>query len=251
MEGIPLEWRRRCMSYAVDARGARDLDDADVLRIVDVSFEAWLALDCGPGPRFEVRRESRRARCDRAQYVQDGGNVNVIAFVADWTERDHDPQAYALTTVWHHTRTGEIYDVDMEINEERGRYGVCPAPAGCTDGTIDLQNVITHEVGHFFGLAHSADRNAAMYGYSEPGEVDKRVLRGDDVEGFCAIYPSGALPEACDPTPRGGLDLDCTDASPSGCGCRAAGHGTWRLSGSVGLIALAAVIVRRRPRVRC
>ena len=69
----------------------------------------------------------------------DDGNVNVIAFVDDWDSRDYDTAAYAVTTVWHNTDDGEIYDVDMAVNEQRGTYGVCPAP-GVPTG-VDLAQI--------------------------------------------------------------------------------------------------------------
>lgn len=211
------------MEYSIDARGSKDLGLDEVTRIVRVSFDAWLAVECdGESPGFEVRETSRNSLCGKAEYNTDEGNVNTIAFVEDWDDREYDPAAYALTTVWHNTRTGQIYDADIEVNEQRGTYGVCPPPDGCTDGTIDLQNVMTHEAGHFFGMGHTQPVHsfATMYAVSPPGEVAKRVLRTDDVEGFCAIYPPGSLPEACIFTPRHGLEVDC---ETEGCGCTAAG----------------------------
>ena len=223
-EGIPLEWRRRCIEYSIDGRGSKDRALDDVRSIVRASFDAWLTIDCPDGrPPFEVRETEQHAICDRAEYNQENGNVNTVAFVTDWDDREYDPAAYALTTVWHNTRTGEIYDADMEINEQRGTYGVCPDVDGCTDGTIDLRNVLTHEAGHFFGLGHTQPVHsfAVMYAVSPPGEVGKRIPRSDDIEGFCAIYPAGSLPDDCNFTPRHGLDLNCTD--DEGCGCSAPG----------------------------
>lgn len=236
-EGVPLEWNRRCMEYALDARGSKDLTLEQVSEIVGMSFDAWLSIDCPEGgkPGFEVRETNDYAVCDRAQYNTEDGNVNTIAFATDWEAREYDPAAYALTTVWHNTRTGEIYDADIEINEQRGTYGVCPPIDGCSDGTVDLQNVMTHEAGHFFGLGHTQPVHsfAVMHAVSPPGEVGKRIPRTDDVEGFCAIYPPGSLPEACSFAPRHGLDLNCEDG---GCGCSTPGaggdpHGWWLLAG--------------------
>ena len=55
---------------------------------------------------------------------------------------------------------------------------------------------------------------------SARGDIFKRILRTDDVEGICTIYPPGTMGGECDFTPRGGLDLDC-----SGEGCSASGRG--------------------------
>lgn len=251
-EGIPLEWRRRCISYSLESSGSKDFPLSEVRSIVRSSFDTWLAVGCAEGsPGFEVEETEQLSACDRAEYNGEDGNVNTIAFVTDWNDREYDPLAYALTTVWHNTRTGEIYDADMEINEARGTYGTCPEPDGCTDGTIDLENVVTHEAGHFFGMAHTdlSLTQATMHAISDPGEIAKRTLDADDAEGFCAAYPPGVLPAECSFTPRHGLALECGGDS-GGCGCvvvgaRRTGEGAGLLAV---IVALGLVVLRRRRR---
>ena len=268
--GAPLHWERRCIEYAIDARGSKDLPFPTVSDIVAASFDAWVSVTCSGVPvDFDVRSSGVAAVCRTAEYNTDGPNVNVIAFVTDWEERGFDPAPYAITTTWHNVRTGELLDVDILVNETRGTYGVCPVPEGCTDGTIDLQNVLTHEIGHFFGLAHTQPENAfaTMSAINPPGEVSKRILRDDDIEGFCAIYPPGSLPAECDHTPIGGRELDCeTGGSPTdggtvtrldggvgamrdrgGCGCSTA-PATTDGTLAVMIIGMAAWLWRRRSR---
>jgi MYXO-CTERM domain-containing protein len=240
-----LAWRRRCMSYAIDLGGSASISMAEIRTIADEAFNAWKQLECdGVRSVFEVQQLEANSDCDIAEFDQDGGNVNTIAFITDWEARDNDPRAFALTTVWHSVRSGEIFDADMEINENRGPYGICPDVTGCTDGTtVDLQNVLTHEAGHFFGLGHSTDVNASMFSMSPPGEVSRRILRADDNDGFCAIYPPGSLPDACNFDPVGGLELKCAE----GCGCAATGAGDGRWIPSA-LAAIGVFVVLRRRR---
>jgi hypothetical protein len=246
-DGIPLRWERRCTTYAIERSGSSDLPIDAVREIVQRSFEAWMAVDCGGTPTdLQAELLDEPSRCDLAEYNTEGGNVNTIVFVADWDARGYDPSAYAYTTVWHNTRTGEIYDVDMEINEDRGPYGTCPIPAGCEDGTVDLQNVITHEAGHYFGVAHTpGPEEATMWAISPPGEVGKRSLEPDDAEALCAIYPPGDLPASCDFEPRGGLVLVC-GGGDEGCGCAAPGADRGQ-GWSWGVLA---GVLRRRRRAR-
>ncbi len=133
----------------------------------------------------------------------------------------------------------------MEINEARGEFGVCPEDL-CPAGLIDLPNVLTHEMGHYFGIGHTPhDPEATMWISAMPDETHKRDLQPDDVEAMCSIYPPGSLPDECDPAPRGGLELDC-GPGPS-CGCRAPGTGGEHPGAiAIGLAMLAIVTVRQR-----
>jgi MYXO-CTERM domain-containing protein len=257
--GIPLEWRRRCIAIALNEAGARDFTLDDARSIVSSSFGAWLSLTCDDVPMdFDLRMIDELAEVRAAEYNTGSGNVNVIAWVPDWRERDYDGRAFALTTVWHNTGTGEIYDADIEINEQIGTYTSCPSGSGCADGRIDLQNVLTHEAGHFFGIAHSDVMNSTMWWMANAGDVDKRVLRDDDAAAVCTVYPPAAPAPTCDLasgdgelgdfTPRGGLSL-VTGGGGGGCCSVGAGAGRRGDHGYVAVLVVAlAAIARRRRR---
>ncbi len=165
----------------------------------------------------------------------------------------------ALTSVLYDPNTGRIMDADIELNgwdgldagtvigvpPSHGWYFTCVDPAGppCARygqdncAFMDLQNTVTHEAGHFIGLAHPCG-NAGLPSCTSPpptgevpyaertmsptttvGEVTKRSLSADDIAGVCAIYPE----------PKGG------------CGCGSAGAG-----GTVALLVAALALRRRR-----
>ena len=196
--GEPLAWRRACLSWAVDGRDGGELSSATLREVARASFDTWLAVDCdGASPDFQLREETTPALCAEAEYRTDDGNVNVIAFRPEWPD-DYPPSAYAVTTVWHRPSDGEILDADVEINDEAFPWAVCP-DRGCPEGEdglrdVDLQNVLTHELGHFFGIAHSNFLGTAMDARSPRGETTKRILRTDDIDAMCGIYPPGSLP---------------------------------------------------------
>jgi hypothetical protein len=227
-EGTPLEWRRPCSSYYLYGAGARDLPLDRVRAVFEASFAAWEDIECPlttPGmPNLEARLGAAPSECDKAEYNVMGGNVGTVVFVSDWRARGYDPTAYAVTTVWHSVRTGEIYDVDMELNQDGRVWAECPE-TGCVDGRVDLQNVVTHEAGHYFGLAHTnATPFATMWASAPPGETEKRTLDLDDIRGFCEVYPPGRFDGvACDDTPRGGLVTTCGGVPEDGCSCSAPG----------------------------
>ncbi len=56
-------------------------------------------------------------------------------------------------------------------------------------GSFDLQAILTHEAGHYFGLAHATDTHSIMYAYYQAGAT---ALTPDDDGAICAAY---------DPTP--------------------------------------------------
>jgi hypothetical protein len=256
-DGVPLSWRNGCMAFAVDERGGLDVSVAQIEGVLDAGFRTWMSVTCdGASPGFDVLGYAERATCQEAEYRTNRGNVNVVAMVSDWDARDYDPSAYAITTVWHNTDTGLILDVDIMVNEQLGPYAICPEtgcpPALPRNRVVDLENVLTHELGHFFGIAHSDVPNATMYLSAARGETLKRTLEADDIEAMCTIYAPGTLDACTDHTPRGGLDLNCED-DPEGSSCVAAtpsSPGGTPVGFALFGAGLAAVVVRRRWRVR-
>lgn len=246
-DGIPLEWQRRCTSYSLNATGSSTLSMEELRGIFSTAFEQWTSITCdGASAGIQVRQMTELNTCDHAEYQVAGSNIQTIAFTHDWNPT-YDPNAYAVTTVWHNVQTGEILDVDMEINENRGPYAMCP-DIGCTDGRVDLLNVVTHETGHYFGLGHTIIPTATMYRASPAGETIKRSLEGDDVAGFCEIYPPDSLPAECDDEPRGGLpaDLACGVEDPRGCCTVAPGANGSARGAAFLMLALALVVASRR-----
>lgn len=237
-----LAWRRPCsaIAFSAEARSA-DLSAADVAAVFARSIATWEAVECEGTPLgIDVEILADDSTCTSPVYRDGAGNVNAVMFVADWAERDHEATAFAVTTVWHRRSTGEILDVDMEINERQGPYGICP-PEGCPDTTrVDLENVVTHELGHYFGLAHSAHPSATMYAVAAAGETLKRDLDADDIAGICTIYPPGAPGGECDHEPIGGTVLHCQ----TGCAVSAPGAG----GSPLWLLVPAAVLLVRRRR---
>jgi hypothetical protein len=108
--------------------------------------------------------------------VQDGYNVidfglyqdGVIAVTMFWVDADN--------------HMGEI---DMRMNTMY-KWSLNGAA-----GTMDVQNIVTHEFGHWVGLDdlyNSADSWLTMYGYSNYGVTYQRTLGQGDINGIQAVY---------------------------------------------------------------
>ena len=92
-----------------------------------------------------------------------------------------------LTTSWVRKDDLKKYHVesDIEINSLKKWYN-----NGSLNG-YDIQNVMTHEFGHMLGLNDlwdSPEKEFTMYDRIEYGELKKRTLEQDDLNGFHAIY---------------------------------------------------------------
>ena len=235
-EGTPLKWEQRCIRYAIYEGGSKFLSATQVQRIVAASFETWNTVRCNAGELvgLQARLETQPSSCDIPQYNQTEGNANTVIFVQrGWDEesgRGYSAKALAVTKVWHGRNSGEIFDVDIEINEDTaGPLGACDDPDKVNCDFIDLQNTLTHEIGHLYGLGHpplsqpGAEATTMFPGSkSDESETSKRTLAQDDINGLCAVYPENTLDAMCTDNPKGGLLLECgTDTG--GCGCAVPG----------------------------
>ena len=122
-----------------------------------------------------------------------GDGQNLIIFLGG---RDigwlwpHDAATLALTTTTYYTGTGEIFDGDMEINND---FSWKAAGEGNQATGYDLESVVTHEAGHFLGLSHTPASTAVMYASFSPGEV-RANLSAADQDDVCGVYPGTAPP---------------------------------------------------------
>ena len=65
---------------------------------------------------------------------------------------------------------------------------------------IDIQNTLTHEIGHVIGLDHAPDEDSTMFASAPSGETTKRILDEGTQKALCEIYPRGdPFSQPCDP----------------------------------------------------
>jgi hypothetical protein len=234
-QGNVLWWRNACVGYSIQRSASRQVTLEQAEQAMATAFTKWTSTACPADDAGESRvsidvRDEGPVACDEVQYNQNQPNQHVILFRDDtWPYTDSN-NTLALTTVTFDPDTGELYDADMEINSTPAIQLTVSGPV--PSGGYDFESVVTHESGHFLGMAHSPDSRATMFARYVEGSTSMRDLSEDDVSGICTAYPpdgtrttsvGSPVPEdSCDPTPRHGFSSQC--ATPkSGCARLAAG----------------------------
>jgi len=210
--GSKLFWPTSCVSYATNKLGTQDLDPVDTRAIIKKTFQAWSDVPCPAGGTASMTFQEREpVNCHKNEYNKNGPNVNVVLFQDDdWKYRGIDG-TLAKTSVTYNDDTGEIYDADIEVNTANNTVTITDDPRKIQ---YDLQAILTHEVGHFIGIAHSPLPDAVMYASYNPGSTSQRKLTDDDIQAICDVYPphNGV---ACNTEPRGGFSGECSDPADS------------------------------------
>ena len=61
----------------------------------------------------------------------------------------------------------------------------------------DVQNTMTHEVGHLLGLAHTSAPASTMNPSAPPGDTTKRTVDPGSRDFVCSVYPRGQPSQSC------------------------------------------------------
>lgn len=263
-EGLLLFWRNACVSYSINEAASRSIPFDDAKRVIDESFATWANVTCPDGNPVGIAVSNiGSAECAEVKYNQETANQNLIVFRDDGWPYNDPYSTLGLTTVTFNAETGEIYDADMEINSSARNLSTSDkVPAN----GFDLASVVTHEAGHFFGLAHATSPSATMYASYKPGSSALRTLSQDDIAGICTIYPNISIrtvsPEvsvtetvqadACDPNPRHGFTSACSvPKSDEKCACATPRPTvSWGASASMAVVVGGVLFARRRRAAR-
>lgn len=97
---------------------------------------------------------------------------------------------------------GQILDADTLFRPDGQSSFATPTALSSTPSAYDLESLLTHEIGHWFGFDHSAVWRAMMFPYAPPpgqylgtrptAQVPDGPLSNDDRTGIRALYPDPA-----------------------------------------------------------
>ena len=181
--------------YTVNLTGSGG--DSTFLDAIKVAFQTW-EDEPNSYMDFTFAGQDDSAPISSLYSVRDGLNVVGWANISDKYSG-----AIAVAMVWYNTLTGEIVEVDMAMNSDpaftwhqntvTGDPDEAEWTAPTTDAyDVDVQNIVTHEVGHWLMLGDLYQKPAndqTMYGRSAEFDLQKRSLESGDEAGIQEIYP--------------------------------------------------------------
>ena len=188
-DGNFVRWHTKQIVLTLDP--SLDALGPDAKDAVRNAMGTWLTSGAKlPGVAFETAAAA-------GSVASDGVNRVVAAPI---TEPGHENDL-AISKTYSDPDTGAIVEIDTIINTAH-RYSTTAAEddrdeksegekasKNQCDGSFDVQNVATHEFGHFFGLGEDRTvKLATMYVESGRCETHKRKLLSSDTEGMQALY---------------------------------------------------------------
>lgn len=166
---LSFHWDRT-ISYYINPSNKDGFSTTAVVSSVTTSANTW-----DKETNYQVF--SYKGTIRRAAGKRDGYNI------VSWGS--YRKGVIAVTYIWY--SGSRIVETDCRMNTY---YGWSLSGQG---GKMDVQNIMTHEFGHWCGLAdlyNEPDYWLTMYGYADFGETYKRTLGLGDVNGLEAFYGS-------------------------------------------------------------
>jgi len=194
--GPPLSWRALPLPYRFHAGGTDKLEMKGVREATRRAFQAWSNVTCS-GKRTSLRFEEGDDIPGTHPLL--GDNPARVAFGIyfrdDTWPYDDGNESLALTNQKYGKTNGWIDYSSIEVNTTDREFRLSDGEAG-----VDLQAVLTHEVGHYIGLAHSQIEDSIMApSYCQSPDrcgtsADQaRALAEDDIAAVCAMYPPSGI----------------------------------------------------------
>lgn len=259
--GTPVAWRDVCARMVLDGRENPDVPHARLLPLLQRALSRWTGPlhDCTSffQPTLEIAGDHGETGYDGVSRIL----WRLPGFCDDPAHAASavclSPEAAAITTIFYvdkpgDARDGELLEADIVINADAHRFSDTGSPT-----ELDLESVMTHELGHLLGLNHTCYTGsgsappvdhtgtpippcfpvsqlpdelvaATMFNFIEAGDTSKRDPLDGELSALCAIYADH--PSACAP-------LD------PGCSCR----GTPSTGGVLLLVAAGMWMLRSKP----
>jgi hypothetical protein len=187
---VSLRWRQLPVRYFVTNRNVPGVTASQLQAAVGRAFGTWQQA-----PTAAI--SSTFVGFTGAPPFEDDG-MTVIGF----QDRPELERVLGATTFLVDTTSGEIAEADIFLNST---FQWSVASSGEAN-RFDVESIALHEIGHLFGLGHSAlgetelrstggrrviASEAVMFPIAfSAGNIEGRALRADDIAGISDIYPA-------------------------------------------------------------
>jgi hypothetical protein len=231
-DGVNLVWNASPIVYRFQEDGSDKLDTKAARAAIRRAFDTWANAEC-KGGRTSLRfEEGPEIQANKRVGKKEAEEPFGIYFRDNTWPYKGAEDSLAFTYQNFGKDTGVIQYADIEINTTAAKFSLTDDEEG-----IDLQAVLTHEVGHYIGLAHSNDKKSIMVpSYCASDDrcqgrgVDKvRALAADDIKAVCTLYPP---PQPTEPP-----------AAAAACSAAAVPGSSW-----MAVLVLGGALARRRLR---
>lgn len=178
INGTTLRWSSPNLTWNLHSAGSEDLPDGSHAFAIRHAFQAW---EDAAGSNVAFTRGPDAA-------TGPSGPTHVVMF-DETNETGYFPPSsgiVALTPLSYDVGSGTILDADVIFNARDYAWSV----TGATN-TFDVQDVLTHEIGHFIGLDHTPAIVGTMWPYVSMNQWLHRSLTLDDRNGAVAVAPAG------------------------------------------------------------
>jgi hypothetical protein len=253
-----LFWTVRTIDWQLSSAGnpkSTDAQKQNEFIAIRESFQGWQEIfsACGnlrfqEGPLvddrkvgYSVKGDNRNLVLFRSRRCEDVAPAND----ACWDEEtcgnafdcwEDNASTIALTLTTYDEKSGIIYDSDIQLNAAGFVFTTVspPAPTCSQPVTVnptncvatDVQNTMTHEIGHLIGLDHTMADGSTMYPRAPPGEVSKRSIDEGSRDFVCVTYPMGQPSQSC-VTPALSASGSAASLGPQATGCSSSGAEAW------------------------
>lgn len=175
--GDSVHWAIDRVAMTLDPSLSLLGDPDQVEQVVAAALQTWQSADALPLNLSIATADVEVAGDD---HELDGRNT-IYAIDGDWP---YDPRAPAVTILSYDSYSGMIIEADIAIDASRA-WSLTEEPE---PRSHDFQDIVTHEIGHALGLAHSEVVDATMFERSGRGSIDRRNLHDDDLLALVATY---------------------------------------------------------------
>jgi Matrixin len=251
-----LFWTVRTLTWQLSSVGNPKSSDAqkrEEFAAIRSSFQSWQNIFSACG-NLQIS-EGSPVDDRKVGYELKGENRNIVLFRARsctsvvpsndecWGEDtcgnlydcwDGDAGTIGLTLTTYDEKSGIIYDSDIQLNASNFVFTTVDGPvcrqlptstsASCV--STDVQNTMTHEIGHMLGLDHTRALGSTMYPQAPLGETSKRTIDDGSRNFVCMSYPKDRPSQSC-VTPTLSSSGSAVELGAEARGCTSTGAEAW------------------------